>query len=130
MRVPIFDKEKDSPMATSSNDLNVATICTLPNCYLNIQVGDVVIVGFENNTYYNAVILGHLCKQSSSTTFSDITLNKLVVNSNTTLPESTSIGRVSSSEIHCLSGVTDNLQKQINSLKEQLEIIQEFIMSN
>ena len=66
IRIPLLDRVESSPMSTNTSDLNTATICSLPNCYMNVQVGDVVFVGFEDNTYYKAVVLGHLCRQAAT----------------------------------------------------------------
>ena len=42
VRIPLLDRAESSPMSTKKEDLNIATICSLPNCYVNMQVGDVV----------------------------------------------------------------------------------------
>ena len=123
VRIPLLDRAHDSPLSTSTESLNTATICCLPNCYMNMQVGDVVFVGFEDNTYYKAVILGHLSREVMSNTYSDVNLGTLTVISGADLPQSTTIGNVSSTEISRLSGVTENIQKQIDYLKDQLETL-------
>lgn len=118
VRVPTLDRSLTSSIATATENLNIATICTLPNCYVNLQVGDVVFVGFEDNTYYKAVILGHLCREES-TTYADLILGNL------TVKNGCKIGDVTQSEISQLVGVRDNLQKQIDNLSEKLELIQQ-----
>lgn len=119
IRIPLFNRTVDSALATKTEELNIATICTLPNCYVNLQVGDVVFVGFEDNTTYRAVVLGHLSREAASSTCADLVLNSLIVNGSTQLSSSTSIGNVNSTELSCLQGVTDNIQRQLDSLKEQ-----------
>ena len=130
VRVPTLDRVSNSQLSTSSENLNIATICSLPNCYPNTQVGDVVIVGFEDNTYDTAVILGHLCRSAESTTYADIKLNELFVTSIANLPHSTNIGEVSATELQCLTGLTDNIQRQLDSLKEQVQVLQELITNS
>ena len=130
VRVPTLDRVTTSQISTSNENLNVATICSLPNCYTNIQVGDVVIVGFEDNTYYTAVILGHLCRSSESSTYANLKLNDLLVNTKATLPRETTIGDVSSQEVSCLSGINDNIQRQLDSLKEQIQVLQDIITNS
>lgn len=121
VRIPTLDKEANAIAATSTENLNIATICTLPNCYVNLQIGDVVFVGFEDNTYYKAVILGHLCREGYYNTHADVSLSNLVVNDSAKLPDTTKIGDVSSDEISCLKGVKDNIQKQIDMIMDMLE---------
>ena len=123
VRIPLLNGVPSSTISTSKEDLNIATICALPNCLMNLQVGDIVFVGFEDNTYYKAVILGCLLKESVTTSYSDIELNKLVVNGITQLSSETSIGTVSSKDLQCLSNTRDNIQKQIDALREQQEQI-------
>lgn len=119
VRIPLLDRQKNTTLSTKTEDLNIATICTLPNCYCNPQVGDIVFVGFEDNTYYRVVILGYLCKEAMTPTYSDITFNSLQVKSSASLPEETTIGNVTSSELAKLEGVRESIQKQLDNLKEQ-----------
>ena len=120
VRIPLLDRTTMSSLATSTENLNSATICTLPNCYTNIQVGDVVFVGFEDNTYYKAVVLGHLAREAMTETYANVTFSTLNVREVTALPSDTSIGNVSAENIAHLEGTRDNLQKQIDNLKEQI----------
>ena len=121
IRIPLLDRTLSSSLSTSKDNLNTATICSLPNCYTNVQVGDVVFVGFEDNTYYKAVILGHLCRQSMTDTYANVTFNDLDVRSVTRLSSNTSIGTVTSDNISRLEGCRDNIQKQIDNLQEQID---------
>ena len=118
VRIPILDRVSSSELSTPTEELNIATICSLPNCYINVQKGDIVFVGFEDNTYRKAVILGHLSREACIT-YSDINLNSLVVNSEAKLPVTTHIGDVQPHQLAMLKGLTDNIQKQLDSLKEQ-----------
>ena len=122
VRVPVLDR-CDWNMATSPENLNTATVCSLPNCYVNLKVGDIVFVGFEDNTYYKAVVLGHLCREAASTTYADLILNSLTTHSDTILSSNTTIGNVTAENIKCLEGVSDNIQRQLNYIKEQLDIL-------
>ena len=109
-------------MATSKEDLNIATICTLPCCYINVQVGDIVFVGFEDYTYRKVVILGHL-SMSGCKTYADMNVNNLTAVGNVQLPVHTTIGSVNSKELSALSGVRDNLQKQIDSIIQRIDTL-------
>lgn len=125
IRIPILDRSTASSLSTSKDNLNTATICTLPNCYVNLQVGDVVFVGFEDNTYYKAVVLGHLSREAMTNTYADVTFNSLKSLGTTVLSESTTIGEVSPTNINHLKGSSDNIQKQLNSLLERIELLEE-----
>ena len=127
VRIPLLDGAASSTMSTPTNQLNIATICSLPNCYINPQVGDIVFVGFEDNTYYKAVVLGHLSREAMTHTYTDAKLNSLIVNSFVELPEQTNIGNVTNTEISYLSGASGNLQKQIDILKQQVDMLLEIV---
>lgn len=121
IRIPLLDQITSAAGKTNLEDLNTATICSLPNCYINVQVGDVVFVAFEDNTLYKAVILGHLSREAMTNTYADVTFGRLLVNSGATLPDATQIGEVTSSEIAHLTGLRDNIQRQIDYLKELID---------
>ena len=123
VRIPLFDKSDSSAQSRNTEDLNIATICSLPNCYINLQVGDIVFVGFEDNTYYKAVVLGHLCRNIESETYADLILSSLNVNMSAKLPQDTTIGDITTSELSCLQGITENIQKQINDINSKLTIL-------
>lgn len=125
VRIPILDRVTTSSVSTSNDNLNVATICSLPNCYINLQVGDVVFVGFEDNTYYKAVVLGHLCRQAATSSKADVLLNSIDVEGTAKLPENTTIGSLTPLELSCLSGCSSNIQKQISNINDRLNVIME-----
>lgn len=127
VRVPTLDRNSSSPLSTNSDNLNVATICSLPHCYINVQVGDVVFIAFEDNTYYRAVILGHLSREAMTNSYADVTFGNLTALASAQLPKDTYIGEVTSKDINCLVGVTANIQKQLDSLKEQINQITELL---
>lgn len=124
VRIPVFDRVDTSSISTSTENLNTATICTLPNCYINIQVGDVVFVGFEDNTYHKAVVLGHLCKQNVET-FCNIDLNKVTVATSAELPYNTTVGQIKPQELLCLAGVQSNIQLQLDNITQRLLALEE-----
>ena len=123
VRIPILDHLSYAPSGTSTTELNIATVCTLPNCYLNVQVGDIVFIGFEDNSYDRAVILGHLSREAMSSTYADVTFGNLHVNGETTLSASTQIGNITSEELSYLSGVRDNIQSQLDNLKKLIDSV-------
>ena len=123
VRIPLLDRAQESPMSTEASSLNTATICCFPQCYLNPQVGDVVFVGFEDNTYYKAVILGHLSHEAMNDSYTDVLFSKLNVKDSATIPYNTTIGDVSPIEISRLSGIQENIQKQIDELRDEINML-------
>lgn len=124
VRIPLLNSIKSESLSTKTNELNVATICTLPNCMSTPQVGDVVFVAFEDNTYHKAVVIGFLSKEAAALTNADLQLERLSVLGTTVLAKDTTIGEVSATEISMLQGLNGNIQKQLTFLKEQIEVIQ------
>ena len=114
VRLPIFNKAKNAVGATPKSELNTAIVCTLPNTVLGLQVGDVVIVGFEDNSTSKPIILGYLSTDRPSKAKSSINLNGLSVESQATLPASTTIGLVSAENIQALEGIKANIQWQLD----------------
>ena len=115
VRIPLIDRSKNSSAATKTEDLTIATVCSLPRTNINLQPGDVVFVAFEDNQETDVVILGTLYRETLTETLMDQTLGGLVVTNFATLPPNTSIGDVSSSAIKSLKGA-DNL-----NIKEELD---------
>lgn len=127
VRIPLLNKIQGSPLATPTEDLNIASVCTLPNCYTNFQVGDIVFVEFEDNTTHKAVILGHLCREATQGTYPDLHSGDLVVHGNSTLPTNTRIGNVTAIELSHLTGLQDNIQRQLDFLSERVTSIENII---
>lgn len=121
VRIPILDRVSSSNVHTKTEDLNIATICTLPSCHPNLQPGDVVFVAFEDSDQRNAVVLGHLYRQNMTDTYSDIVLNSLKVNGECTLTKDTTIGNISYTQLSTLTGIKDNIQNQLNSTNEKVD---------
>ena len=125
VRVPLIHRIKSSTQHVINSELPDASICTLARSHPNLCIGDVVIVGFENNDLSKPIILGHLYKESFDKSAESIELNDLTVISETHLSRNTSIGDVSSFELAQLTGIKDNLQKQIDLLASKIEKLEE-----
>jgi hypothetical protein len=125
VRLPVYDRAKDTSSATKTEDLTVAAVCGLPNCYNYVDIGDVVFVGFEDNTTYRAVILGHLITGSAERSPTvQASFSSLNVTGNTSLSQNTSIGDVSADDVHQLLGIKDNIQKQLDFLNSKIDALQ------
>ena len=98
---------------------------------LGINVGDVmnkvrpcIIVSYDEYRTDESVVLGFLFREALDS-ISNATLQDLIVESSAVLPEQTTIGEVKASELKHLSGITGNIQKQLNSLQQQINNIEE-----
>lgn len=118
VRIPLLNKSANAPGATPTEELDPAVVCNMPNCSISVKVGDVVFVGFENNDYSKPIILGYLFSDSGNASQLNIEADTLTVNSKVKLPADTSIGKVTSADIYNLLQSSDNLQQQIDYLKE------------
>ena len=55
VRLPALDKVEQSNIRTMDENLSSASVCSQLNCDLNLRVGDVVFVGFEDNSRYKPI---------------------------------------------------------------------------
>jgi len=122
VRIPSVDRMDTSSVYTSTDNLNTAVFATLPGCEVRLQPGDVVIVYVDDES---ATILGYLYRIESIEKRISQNLASLNVSESVKLPISTSIGEVLPKEIAYLSGVNENLQKQLDAIKERLTLLEE-----
>lgn len=115
VRIPIYNKLKDSIGATPSDELKEAPICTINNFRPNLSVGDIVFIDFENDDLALPVIIGVLYKENLTKSKGSLSLQSLSVDVDTRLSEDTQIGKILSSEIKALAGVSGNIQAQIDN---------------
>lgn len=92
VRIPIYDKAKTAIDATPDSELSTAAICTFPGSSPSYNVGDVVIIGFEQDIFTKPIILGQLYVSASSQSFTSMQVNKLSVITAASLPKNTLIG--------------------------------------
>ena len=90
VRIPTLNGVKDSATSTPPNQLEWASILQIPGVELKYEVGDVVIVGFEDNDLSFPIVLGFLKLADGSTkTAKDrlfLTAVDLTVSGNVILP--------------------------------------------
>ncbi len=130
VRIPRIDRLGFNSIRTSTEYLNEAIVCTLSNCDPNLQIGDIVFVALDDQNEDEVIILGHLYREKRTSTYCDLILNELVVNSNASLPIGTSIGEISYEELLMLKGANKTLQLEIDSLKTELEEIKSQLNSS
>ena len=128
VNIPNYSKLRNLNKNNIQNEGYLAHFVTLPNCAPNASVGDRVYVGFLNNNSGEPIILGHMYFQNpdisakTDSTYSAM-FSDLEVNATTTLPESTTIRNISSTEIKYLEGLRANIQKQLDILSEKIDSI-------
>lgn len=123
VRIPIIHRAANSPDATPSAQLPVASVCILPNIYLRFNVGDIVIVSFENNDSGKPIILGYLYRELTDVSNLSANFSNLSAVLSADLPANTNIGKISSEKISYLENLQGNIQKQIDLLKEQINLL-------
>ena len=121
VRIPSVDRVETSSLHTSTDNLNTAVFATLPGCEVQLQPGDIVIVHVDDE---GATILGYLYRLESTEKRISQRLASLDVEESVRLPFSTKIGKVLPKEVACLSGVNENLQQQLNEIKERLKALE------
>lgn len=126
VRIPRLNKSSDAIGSTPSDELNTATVSAMPGLIPSLRHGDVVWIGFENDDLGSPVVIGILASAYKGTSFTDATLNTATVNVDVHLPLDTTIGNVTPSEISFLSGVTSNLQSQLDTLQAKIYEIPQY----
>ena len=122
VRIPIYNRVSFATQRTVEADLPSATSCVLPNSSLNLRVGDIVYVSFEDDDTGRPVILGCLFKESGNgSTASSISAESINVTATAVLPSETSIGKVTSKELGFLTGMRENTQYQIDALTRKVD---------
>ena len=128
INIPNYSKSSSLNKNAITNTGYIARFCTLANCAPDVHIGDRVYVGFLNNNSGEPIILGHMYFQNpddsaKTTSAYNAMFSDLEVNSTTTLPASTTIGNISSTEIKYLEGLRANIQKQLDILSEKINSI-------
>lgn len=126
VRIPTINKSSLAVGANNTSELDAAPICTLPGISPKYQVGDVVYVSFEDDDLGKPVIIGRLNTNSSSSV-SDINIHSLKVSIDADLPKSSIIGDINSNELSKLSGIENNIQRELKHLQSKLEEINKVI---
>lgn len=122
VRIPEVDRTKSSSTYVDTEDLEEMTVCVQAGITTSLNVGDIVIVSYDKYAPDEAVILGCLFREGLES-FTDAKLNELIVFGKAELTKNTTIGDIGYNELSSLSGVKDNVQKQLNDLQEQLNLL-------
>ena len=119
VRIPLINGIGNNYSTTPETELPISVICSAPGSCPNFKLGDVVIVGFENDDLGKPIIIGQLfCANTKGA--STATLQSLEVLGSAKLSYNTSIGKVTSEELACLTGLKGNLEKRLQFIESQL----------
>lgn len=125
VRIPALHRQVDSIGAVPTVDIPQATVCAPPGIYPSLRVGDCVFVSFEDDNVDKPVVLGVLYTENTMAVRSDIAADSLTVDTNSTLPAETSIGKVTSTIISYLEGLKSNAQDQFDELVKTCDNLDE-----
>ena len=101
VRIPIYDGAQNSQGSTSDDDLSWASVMCLPGLTIDYEVGDIVIVGFEDDDIGKPIILGYLRLANGGNEKAKISanLNSLVVNDSLSTSTDVKFGKLTYEQI-------------------------------
>ena len=127
VRIPIINKAKGAVSATPTEELYIASVCIPPNCNPDLKVNDVVFVAFEDGNNGKPVIIGQLFKEGPNETLCDIKSSTIDVALSCALPENTTVGNVTSTDLKNLTGTKGNLQGQIDIARDKAAKVEQLV---
>ena len=125
VRIPILDSVSEFSESTSNANLSTAIVCVQPKFKFIPEVGDIVILGFEDNDKGKPIILGCLFKESGNTSQVNTEVQDLVVNGTAKLNKQTIIGDVTYSQLEYLLGLNENINAALTDLDKRLRVLEE-----
>lgn len=101
VRIPIYDGAQNSQGSTSDDDLSWASVMCLPGLTIDYEVGDIVIVGFEDDDIGKPIILGYLKLANGESDKAKISANlaSLVVNDSLSTSTNVKFGKLTYEQI-------------------------------
>jgi archaellum component FlaC len=123
IRIPSVNKIEGVNGSTPNNELYIAAVCSLPKFIIDPRVGDIVVVGFEDNDMSNPIVLGYLSKSSGNMSIADIVCNDFEATGEIKLSKDTSIGEVTPINIESLKNQKENINDEFNIVKNSIDTI-------
>lgn len=114
VRIPTLDGTSTSVAATPKDQLEWAAVLETPGVEIQYNVGDVVVVGFEDNDLSSPIVLGFLKLKKGSTKNSDynisLSVTNLSVSNDSVLPTSTQFTRPDKSSALTFDGLWNTVE--------------------
>lgn len=124
VRIPLINKIDDVQDSTPRDELPLAAVCTIPNFLTNLQRGDVVIVGFEEDDTAHPIILGYLSTSQGTNSTVDIKCGEIQVTDRVIFPADVTIGKITPENIGTLLNLEDNIKQTFESVKADIVNLQ------
>ena len=101
VRIPIYDGAQNSKGSTSDDDLSWASVLCIPGLTIDYEIGDIVIVGFEDDDIGKPIILGYLrlANGISDEARISVNLNNLIVNDKLSTSTNVKFGKLTYEQI-------------------------------
>lgn len=101
VRIPIYDGAQNSQESTSDDDLSWASVLCIPGLTVDYKIGDIVIVGFEDDDIGKPIILGYLRLVNGESDEARISanLNNLTVNDKLSTSTNVKFGKLTYEQI-------------------------------
>lgn len=101
VRIPIYDGAQNSQESTSDDDLSWASVLCIPGLTIGYKIGDIVIVGFEDDDIGKPIILGYLRLVNGESDEARISanLNNLTVNDKLSTSTNVKFGKLTYEQI-------------------------------
>lgn len=117
VRIPIIHKAPNVVGSTPTDELPIACFATLPNIRLTPQIGDIVIVIFENNLYSQPIIIGYLYKSDMGESYCDIDANNINILGSAKLPDDTVVG---TEFMNLIKSDVDEVKSSVDALSQSM----------
>ena len=101
VRIPIQDGVQNSQGSTSDDYLSWASVLCIPGLTIDYEIGDIVIVGFEDDDIGKPIILGYLRLANGRSDEARISanLNNLIVNDKLSTSTNVKFGKLTYEQI-------------------------------
>ena len=121
VRIPLYHMIENVNGSVPSTLLPIATMAIQPNAKVLPEVGDVVIVAFEEDDLSSPIVIGYLYSPNECLSKLDIDCSSIIVGGDATLSSSTVIGDISYDNIECLKNQRDNIADALFKISSDID---------